>query len=394
MERLRASQSLSNESISRYSRQLLLPQVGSKGMRLLGNARVLVVGAGGLGCPSAMYLASAGIGCIGIVEYDIVDLSNLHRQIGHREASLGKSKTKSLIESLRSLNSSIKYLAFDNLLNRSNAMDIAKDFDIIVDASDNVCTRYLLNDLCVLQNKPLVSGSALRWDGQLTVYHFNGGPCYRCVFPRPPPPETVTNCSDGGVLGPVTGIIGSMQALEVMKILLKEYEGVASGRLMLFDGLSGSFRNIKLRSRDRKCVVCGDNPSVRELIDYETFCGTTACDYAPSLTLLQNEDRYTPEEFRTKLLNDSSTRVVDVRSKDEFDLCHIPDSINVPFDCLEQNPAENSSIFSNDTIIVCRRGNDSQRAVKILRKFGISTKDVKGGLIGWAALNDVSFPLY
>ncbi|XP_022651336.1 adenylyltransferase and sulfurtransferase MOCS3-like isoform X2 [Varroa jacobsoni] len=392
MERLRASQALSDESISRYSRQLLLPQIGPKGMRRLADTRVLLVGAGGLGCPAAMYLASSGIGCIGIVEYDTVDLSNLHRQIGHKETSVGKSKTNSLIESLKSLNSSVKYLAFETALNRCNAMDIAKNFDIIVDATDNVSTRYLLNDLCVLQNKPLVSGSALRWDGQLTVYHYNGGPCYRCVFPRPPPPETVTNCADGGVLGPITGIIGSAQALEVIKIILNEREGVASGKLLLLDGLAGSFRNIRLRSRDLNCAVCGDHPTIKELVNYETFCGVTASDKTSSLKLLPNDDRYTPEEFRNRLLSDAATRVVDIRPKTEFDLCHIPDSINVPFDNFDKDKI--NSEFSDGTVIICRRGNDSQRCVQVLRRQGISTKDVKGGLAAWAMLEGVSFPTY
>ncbi|XP_018495572.1 adenylyltransferase and sulfurtransferase MOCS3 [Galendromus occidentalis] len=392
MNRLKASQYLPDESIERYSRQILLPEIGVNGMHKLSAASVLIVGAGGLGCPVAMYLATSGVGTIGIVEYDVVELSNLHRQIGHREASVGFSKAKSLVSTLKTLNSSINYMSFETALSDSNAKGIVKDFDVVVDATDNVSSRYLLNDVCVLLRKPLVSGSALRWEGQLTVYNHKTGPCYRCVFPKPPPPETVTNCSDGGVLGPVTGVIGSMQALEVIKILLDE-DGVLYGRLVMFDGLSGSHRTFRLRDRDPQCAVCGDEPTVSELIDYDAFCGSSACDKIPSLKILAPQDRYSPEEFKERLLNDPYVHIIDVRPSEEFAVCHIPDSLNLPFEELKASP---SSLYEGlqDVIVVCRRGNESQLAVKMLKDLGVTAKDVVGGLQAWSRLPGVSFPSY
>ncbi|KAK6054317.1 ThiF family protein [Cooperia oncophora] len=304
------SHSLSNEQIARYSRQLLIQDFGVKGQQRVSFAKVLVAGAGGLGCPVAMYVAGAGVHTIGIVDYDEVAIDNLHRQVAHKESMIGKSKVESLKEFhkraknteanvLCTLNSAVNVVTYNVLLNSSCALDILKPYDIVVDCSDNPATRYLLpfsgrfisrlslfgyllNDACVLLGKPLVSGSALRWEGQLTVYNCIDGsgersPCYRCLFPVPANPAHVTNCSEGGVLGPVVGVIGSLQALEVLKIAAGLTPNFAA-KLYLFDGSYGKSRTIQLRQRNKQCDVCGDNPTITELIDYAAFCGSGACD--------------------------------------------------------------------------------------------------------------------
>ncbi|KAL8604876.1 hypothetical protein ACOMHN_028504 [Nucella lapillus] len=268
---------LTNEQIGRYSRQLILPELGVKGQQRLLSSKVLIVGAGGLGCPAAIYLAAAGVGTVGVVDYDEVEVSNLHRQILHTEHRLGRSKAESVALSCRNLNSSLRFKTHRVQLSSENALSIIEEYDVVLDCTDNVATRYLLSDACVLAARPLVSGSALRFEGQLTVYNYKGGPCYRCLYPKPPPPETVTNCSDGGVLGVVPGIIGCYQALEAIKIAA-DMGTCLSERLMLFDGMDGTTRTIRLRRRQPSCPVCGDTPTIRELVDYEQFCGARAAD--------------------------------------------------------------------------------------------------------------------
>jgi len=272
-----ADKKLTNVEIDKYSRQLIMPEIGMKGQQTLKNSSVLIVGAGGLGCPSSLYLTGAGVGRIGIVDYDNVKLNNLHRQLLHSEISTGQPKVFSAADSLRKLNSSVEVTPYDIQIDSSNALDIIRQYDVVVDATDNVATRYLLNDACVMASRPLVSGSALQLEGQLIVYSYNNGPCYRCLFPVPPPPETVTNCGDGGVLGAVPGVIGVLQALETVKILLGHH-GVLSKSMLLFDGSDCSFRKVRVRDRNPSCAVCGSEPSVTALIDYEQFCGSKAND--------------------------------------------------------------------------------------------------------------------
>ncbi|CAG2241359.1 MOCS3 [Mytilus edulis] len=371
---LEKSDNLSNEQIGRYSRQLILPEIGVKGQLSLSSKSVLIVGAGGLGCPSAVYLAAAGVGRIGIVDYDEVELNNLHRQILHTEKRVGTPKSSSVASSCTQLNSLVECIPYHLQLDSTNALRLIKQYDVVLDATDNVATRYLLNDACILANKPLVSGSALRFEGQLTVYNYEGGPCYRCLYPKPPPPETVTNCSDGGVLG------------------------------------VSSFRSIKIRGRQPTCPVCGDNPTITELIDYEQFCGARANDKDKDLTLLEDTDRISPKDYKEMLDNKQEHVLVDVRLPVELDICQLPvQSYNLPMnsvdkkDCIQaleerlkcNIPATGDPL---PVVVACRRGNDSQIVTQKLKdKFkdlNLDIKDLKGGLLGWTKHVDKNFPIY
>ncbi|XP_015512629.1 adenylyltransferase and sulfurtransferase MOCS3 [Neodiprion lecontei] len=398
---------LTNEEIGRYSRQILVPEIGVKGQLKLKKSSVLIVGAGGLGCPAALYLVGAGIGHIGIIDYDEVEINNLHRQLLHSEESIRVSKVVSATAALTRLNSSVNITPYKMQLDSSNALGIVKQYDVILDATDNVATRYLLNDACVLTGKPLVSGSALKFEGQLTVYNYRG-PCYRCVFPTPPPPETVTNCGDGGVLGAAVGTIGVLQALEAMKIIL-EMSGVLAGRLLLFDGTETLFRNVKLRPKNQNCLICGDNSTIDKLIDYEEFCRAKANDKNPGLKLLKESERLSVKEYH-KFADSSATShvLIDVRSHEEFEICKLPNSINVPFTQISKPNGHAlveqviRSMRNGDTridvIVICRRGNDSQKAVKILKGLindeAVNIRDVIGGIHAWAKNVDPTFPIY
>ncbi len=396
-----ASQKLTNHEIQRYSRQLLLPEWGvNTQLRISRQTNgVLVVGCGGLGCPAVQYLAAAGLSPIGIVDYDQVDVSNLHRQILHSESKAGMSKVDSVIHSVKQLNSLVKVVPYKDNLSSANALDIIEKYDVILDASDNVATRYLLNDACVLAKKPLVSGSALRFEGQLTVYNYdNKGPTYRCLFPQPPPPETVTNCSDGGVVGVVPGIIGTLQAQEALKIV-GNFGQVLSGRMLLYDGFSSRFTVVKLRPRSDHA------DKIEKLIDYEQFCGAKATDKdEESLRLLPENDRIDVFAYQKVLQRGEKHLLVDVRTEPELEICKLHDqTINIPLADIAKESAvrqlrERLSSESVDQVIcVCRRGNDSQRAVISLRNnldASITIKDVIGGLHAWADQVDKSLPKY
>ncbi|XP_061487250.1 adenylyltransferase and sulfurtransferase MOCS3 [Rhineura floridana] len=405
---------LSRLDIQRYSRQLVLPELGVRGQLRLSGCSVLVVGCGGLGCPLAQYLASAGVGRLGLVDHDVVELNNLHRQVLHRESRLGSSKAQSAAAALRELNSTVQCVPYELALSPGTALQLVSAYDIVADCSDNVPTRYLVNDACVLAGKPLVSASALRLEGQLVVYNYQGGPCYRCLFPKPPPPETVTNCADGGVLGVVPGILGSLQALEVLKIV--SGLGTSFNRAMLlFDALEGRFRHIKLRPRNPRCLVCGDHPSVTTLQDYEAFCGSSATDKCRTLHLLPSKERISVEEYKEVLDNQILHVLVDVRQLVEVDIGRLPHSLSVPLSKLEGEDKEclnslcqtileakqgtdNSLAFP--VYVVCKLGNDSQKAVRILQGLSddrlglISVKDIRGGLMAWASKIDKAFPQY
>lgn len=393
---------LTKNDVSRYSRQMLLPGFGVKGQKALKSASVLIVGAGGLGCPCAAYLASAGVGRIGIVDFDTVEESNLHRQILHSEAKVGLSKVDSLVIALRQLNSQPEYVQHAALLDSSNALDIIGRYQVVIDASDNVATRYLVNDACVRLGKPLVSGSALRWEGQLTVYNYQGGPCYRCLFPKPPPSATVTNCSEGGVVGMVPGVIGCMQALEVVKILTGSGE-VCSGRLLLFDGADARWRQVSLRAKLPDCAVCSIAPSTVSLLqDYATWCGAGPADKCCNISLLPKELRMSCQELKDRLEDDrSDCLLLDVRPTCQFEMCHLAKSINVPLerlDLLEIALLEQKLEDASEVVVLCRRGNDSQLAVEKLREAwkerGVQVRDVRGGLEAWAKTVDPTFPTY
>ncbi|KAG8131721.1 hypothetical protein E2320_009628 [Naja naja] len=382
---------LSRLDIQRYSRQLVLPELGVRGQLRLSSCGVLVVGCGGLGCPLAQYLAAAGVGRLGLVDHDVVELNNLHRQVLHRESRLGRSKAHSAAAALKELNSAGRYEPYELALSPATALDLIRTYDIVADCSDNVPTRYLVNDACVLAGKPLVSASALRLEGQLVVYNFQGGPCYRCLFPKPPPPETVTNCADGGVLGVVPGILGSLQALEVLKIAT----GMGSSfsrSMLLFDALEGRFRHIKLRPRDPKST-----------------------DKCRTLHLLSSEERISVEEYKMILDNQVAHVLVDVRPQVEVEICHLPKSLQMPLNKLERKDEEclkslyqkiqeekqrTDGTVAFPVYVVCKLGNDSQKAVKILQELLydelglISVKDIKGGLMAWADKIDQDFPQY
>ncbi|XP_036449908.1 adenylyltransferase and sulfurtransferase MOCS3 isoform X2 [Colossoma macropomum] len=410
---LKKNTSLTNEDIMRYSRQLLLPELGVKGQMSLSNTSVLVVGCGGLGCPLAQYLAAAGIGRLGLLDYDEVELSNLHRQVLHTEHTQGLPKAQSAAQALNRLNSIVQCVPYHLQLSSENALQLIQQYDIVADCSDNVPTRYLVNDACVLSGKPLVSASALRMEGQLTVYNYRGGPCYRCLYPVPPPPETVTNCSDGGVLGVVPGIMGCLQALEVLKIA--SGQGSSFGQqLLMFDGQEGRFRSIKLRPKQAGCAVCGETPTVTELQDYEKFCGSAATDKCRRLNLLTSEQRISVQEYKSIVDKVTPHLLLDVRPKVEVDICCLPTSINIPLASLEERKTDHVNLLKEKiselkeqsvesqvaVFVVCKLGNDSQKAVQILEKLSgseleqIIVKDISGGLMAWAKKIDPSFPQY
>ncbi|XP_032950603.1 adenylyltransferase and sulfurtransferase MOCS3 [Rhinolophus ferrumequinum] len=407
--------SLSRDEILRYSRQLVLPELGVHGQLRLATASVLIVGCGGLGCPLAQYLAAAGVGRLGLVDYDVVEMSNLARQVLHGEALAGQAKVYSAAASLRRLNSAVECVPYAQALTPATALDLVRHYDVVADCSDNVPTRYLVNDACVLAGRPLVSASALRLEGQITVYHYDGGPCYRCVFPQPPPAETVTNCADGGVLGVVTGVVGCLQALEVLKIaagLGPSY----SGSLLLFDAFRGRFRCIQLRSRRPDCAACGERPTVTDLQDYEAFCGSSATDKCLSLQLLSPEERISVTDYKRLLDSGSPHLLLDVRPQVEVDICRLPHALHIPLKHLEQRDAGSLKLLgeaiqkgkqsTQDGVVlpiyvICKLGNDSQKAVKILQSVtavqeldSLTVQDVVGGLMAWAAKIDGTFPQY
>ncbi|XP_003463707.1 adenylyltransferase and sulfurtransferase MOCS3 [Cavia porcellus] len=406
---------LSRDEILRYSRQLVLPELGVHGQLRLAAASVLIVGCGGLGCPLAQYLAAAGVGRLGLVDYDVIELSNLARQVLHEEALAGQAKAFSAAASLRRLNSEVECVPYAQALTPDTALDLVRRYDVVADCSDNVPTRYLVNDACVLAGRPLVSASALRFEGQITVYHYDDGPCYRCIFPQPPPAETVTNCADGGVLGVVTGVVGCLQALEVLKIaagLGPSY----SGSLLLFDALRGHFRSIQLRKRRSDCAACGERPTVADLQDYEAFCGSSATDKCRSLQLLSPEERISVTDYKRLLDSGAPHVLLDVRPQVEVDICRLPHALHIPLRHLERKDRESLKLLreaiqegNGDTqegtavyvYVICKLGNDSQKAVRILQSLtaaqeldSLTVQDIAGGLMAWAAKIDQTFPQY
>ncbi|XP_037341825.2 adenylyltransferase and sulfurtransferase MOCS3 [Pungitius pungitius] len=411
---LKAKAALSNQDIRRYSRQLLLPDLGVRGQLNLSQTSVLIVGCGGLGCPLAQYLAAAGIGRLGLLDYDEVELSNLHRQVLHGEENQGQAKALSAANAIKRLNSTVECIPYHLQLSPENALQLIQQYDIVADCSDNVPTRYLVNDACVLGGKPLVSASALRMEGQLTVYNYRGGPCYRCLYPVPPPPETVTNCSDGGVLGVVPGIMGCFQALEVLKIA--SGQGSSCGQqLLMFDAQDARFRSIKLRPKQAGCAVCGERPAVTRLVDYEAFCGCAATDKCRKLDLLSRDQRISVQDYKSIMDNAEPHLLLDVRPLVEVDICHLPLSLNIPLASLEERKSEHLRLLQErisqlkqqmegdrrpPVYVICKLGNDSQKAVQLVEKMSgsevdsVSVKDISGGLMAWAKRIDPTFPQY
>ncbi len=380
---------LTNEEIRRYSRHLILPEVGLAGQKKIRNTSVLCIGAGGLGSPIAMYLAAAGIGRIGIVDFDTVDYSNLQRQILHSDADVGVSKAESAKATLNALNPNVDVVLHKTRIASDNALDLIRPYDIVVDGTDNFPTRYLTNDACVLLKKPNVYGSIFRFEGQASVFapHL-GGPCYRCLYPEPPPPGMVPSCAEGGVLGVLPGIIGCIQATEILKLALGKGTSLI-GRLQLFNALDMKFRELKLR-RDPKCPLCGDHPTITELIDYEMFCGVVPEPTTPG----HNPDEVTVQDMK-KALDDPKLgiRVIDVRDPDEYEIAHVKGVPQIPLGTLPQRFTEldpNTQIYLH-----CKSGKRSMKALEFLRQQGFKyVKSVKGGISAWSDEIDHNVPKY
>jgi adenylyltransferase/sulfurtransferase len=380
---------LTNEEIRRYSRHLILPEVGLAGQRKVRNTSVLCIGAGGLGSPIAMYLAAAGIGRLGIVDFDTVDYSNLQRQILHSDADVGHSKADSAKAAIQALNPNVQVDLHKTRITADNAFDLIRPYDIVVDGTDNFPTRYLTNDACVLLKKPNVYGSIFRFEGQASVFapHL-GGPCYRCLYPEPPPPGMVPSCAEGGVLGVLPGIIGCIQATEILKLALGKGTSLI-GRLMLFNALDMKFRELKLR-KDPKCPLCGPNPSVTELIDYEMFCGIQPEPVNPG----SNPDEVSLQEMKKALDTPSlGIKVIDVREADEQQIARIA---GVPLVPLSTLPQRFTDLDPNvQYYIHCKSGVRSMKALRFLREQGFKyVKSVKGGINGWADEIDPSVAKY
>ena len=377
---------LTNEEIARYSRHLIMPEVALEGQKKLKQARVLTIGAGGLGAPLAMYLAAAGVGTIGIVDFDVVDESNLHRQIIHGTSDVGRPKLKSARETIEDINPNVRVEAFEEQLTSENALDIFRDFDIIVDGTDNFPTRYLVNDACVLLGKPNVYGSIFRFEGQASVFYAEEGPCYRCLYPEPPPPGLVPSCAEGGVLGILPGAIGVIQATETVKLILGIGEPLI-GRLLLYDALGMRFREMKLR-KNPQCPICGENRTIHELIDYEEFCGIPQARAAEE----ENEvPEITVQELKEKL-DRGEISVLDVREPHEYAVANI----GAPLIPLGELPERLAELDRNRPLAVhCKSGARSARAVKLLRDAGFeNVYNVKGGINAWSEEIDPSVPKY
>lgn len=380
---------LNNDEIRRYSRHLILPEVGLAGQKKLKAASVLCIGAGGLGSPIALYLAAAGVGKLGLVDFDVVDYSNLQRQIIHGTKDVDRPKAESAKETINDINPNCEVVIHNTMLTSDNAMDIIKNYDVVVDGTDNFPTRYLTNDACVLLGKPNVYGSIFRFEGQASVFapHMDG-PCYRCLYPEPPPPGMVPSCAEGGVLGVLPGIIGCIQTTEIIKLILGKGKHLIN-RLMIYSALDMQFREVKLR-RDPKCPICGDNPTIKELIDYQQFCGIPGQDEAPD----ENPDEVTVQDMK-KAMDDKSLgiRVVDVREPDEYEIAHIEGVPQIPLSQLE---ARFTELDANETIYLhCKSGVRSMKALSFLREQGYKyVKSVKGGIAAWAQEIDTSIPQY
>ncbi len=363
------SDTLSNEEVQRYSRHLIIPEVGVEGQRRLKNARVVCIGAGGLGSPASLYLAAAGVGTLGIVDFDVVDFSNLQRQILYSSADVGRRKVEAAAGRLTSLNPEVRVVTHETPLSSANALDILKDYDVVVDGADNFPTRYLVNDACVLLGKPNAYGSIFRFDGQASVFATKGGPCYRCLYPEPPPPGLVPSCAEGGVLGVLPGIIGTIQATEAIKLILGIGNTLA-GRLLLLDALSMEFRTMKLR-RDPACPVCGDHPTVTALIDYQQFCGIPAATAAAASTPAVPE--IAVDALKSAIDRHDRLWILDVREPREFEICRIPGSTLIPLGELPKRIAEiPQGADAPDIVVHCKMGGRSAKAVALLRDRGIA----------------------
>lgn len=377
---------LSSKEISRYSRQIVLPEVGLSGQQKLKSASVLIIGAGGLGSPAALYLAAAGIGRIGIVDFDIVDAGNLHRQVIHSNDQVGLPKVESAVARLRGINPEIRVEGYNEVFIASSAKRLAENFDILVDGSDNLPTRYLINDLSVLTKRPFVHGSVFRFEGQVLTVVPGKSPCYRCLFPTPPPPDSVQSCAVSGVLGAVPGVIGALQAAEVIKLILGIGSGL-TGRLLLVDILDMEFHPVRIE-RDLTCPVCGGQPSITELTDTELFCGSSILPGNPI-----EGPEILPRELLTRINSGEPLQILDVREPGESQISDIDGALHIRLVDLQGRIAELDP--EKELVVYCRSGVRSMKAINILKKAGYKkVHNLKGGINAWANEIDPSLPLY
>jgi len=379
---------LSKDEILRYSRHLIMPEVGMEGQLKLKAAKVALIGTGGLGAPLGMYLAAAGVGRIGLVDFDVVDFTNLQRQVIHGTKDVGKKKLDSAAETMLDINPYVEIDRHEVALTSENALEILKDYDIVVDGTDNFPTRYLVNDACVLLKKPNVYGSIFRFEGQATIFAYPGGPCYRCLYPEPPPPGLVPSCAEGGVLGILPGTIGLIQATETVKLILGIGEPLI-GRLVLYDALAMRFRELKLR-RNPECPVCGDHPTITKLIDYQEFCGVPNQEQHQEAPMDGDID---PVEVKSKIDRGDHFVLIDVREPHEYQICNIPQAKLIPLGDLPKRVNELSS--ADEIIAHCKSGMRSAKAVDFLKQAGFKkVRNMKGGILAWSDKVDPSVPKY
>jgi len=382
-----AAASLTNEEILRYSRHLIMPEVGMEGQLKLKSARVLLIGTGGLGAPLGLYLTAAGVGHIGLVDFDVVDFTNLQRQVTFGTSDVGKPKTEAASARLTNLNPDVKISSYETKLTSENALELFKDYDIIVDGTDNFPTRYLVNDACILLGKPNVYGSIFRFEGQVTVFGMPDGPCYRCLYPEPPPPGLVPSCAEGGVLGVLPGIVGSLQALETIKLIIGRGESLA-GRLVLFDALAMKFRELKLR-KNSHCPMCGTHRKIHQLIDYNEFCGIRGEEETET-------NLHVPEigarELKARLDRGDDIFILDVREPHEYQICNIKGHL-IPLGELPRRVHELDS--AREIVAHCKSGKRSAQAVDFLRQAGFrKIYNLHGGILSWSTEVDPTVPRY
>jgi molybdopterin/thiamine biosynthesis adenylyltransferase/rhodanese-related sulfurtransferase len=380
---------LSVDEVKRYSRHLIIPEIGMAGQKRLKNARVLCVGAGGLGSPALLYLAAAGVGTLGIVEFDVVDESNLQRQIIHGQSDIGRSKAQSAKDSIAETNPYVNVVLHEEPLNNDNALQIFGQYDLIVDGTDNFATRYLVNDACVLLGKPYVWGSIFRFDGQASVFWAEYGPCYRCLYPEPPPPGMVPSCAEGGVLGVLCASIGSIQVNEAIKLITGVGESL-SGRLMIYDALEMSYRTVRVR-KDPECAICGKNPTITGLIDYDAFCGTLSADAQQAAS----GSTITATELKDMLDRGDNIYLVDVREPNEYEIVSIPGATLIPKDRILQGSALEQLPQDKKIVLHCKSGARSAECLAVLHDAGFSDAvHVGGGVLAWVSQVDPALPTY
>ena len=386
-----ASSPLTPAEVGRYARHLIMPEVAMAGQARLKASRVLCIGAGGLGSPLTLYLAAAGVGTIGLVDFDVVDVSNLQRQILHTTADIGRPKIDSAEDKLKALNPALVVNRYEFPINSDNALEVFADYDVIVDGTDNFPTRYLVNDACVLLGKPNVYGSIFRFDGQASVFFPPHGPCYRCLYPEPPPPDLVPNCAEGGVLGILPGAIGVIQATETVKLILGTGRPLI-GRLMLYDALDMTFREMKVR-KNPKCPICGPNPTITQLIDYQEFCGVRGAEPAPAAGADAAMTEITPAEYQARLDAGDRPLLLDVRNPEELQICRIPDSLFIPLPELARRVGEIDK--SREVVVHCKSGGRSAKAAEFLREAGFpKVLNMTGGILRYIDEVDPSQPKY